>query len=223
MGLSPSVTSGTAEQTRRGAGVCVGRKFSGIQWKVIRIVDGPIRSLDEIEELPTGEIGELIVAGPVVTRQYVTRVQANALAKIADGGRCWHRMGDCGYLDANGAFLVLRPGGPSRAHGRRAHVSRPLRGDLQPAPGHSPQCLGRRGARRAATPGHYPRTAPRANARKQEGPRRLAARRFESLRAASPLTEEIADFLLHPGLPVDIRHNAKIFREKLAVWAERKS
>ncbi len=26
-----------------GAGVCVGRTFSGVQWKVIRIVDGPIR------------------------------------------------------------------------------------------------------------------------------------------------------------------------------------
>jgi hypothetical protein len=26
-------------------------------------------------------------------------------------------------------------------------------------------------------------------------------------------------FLLHPSLPVDIRHNAKIFREKLVPWA----
>jgi olefin beta-lactone synthetase len=25
--------------------------------------------------------------------------------------------------------------------------------------------------------------------------------------------------LFHPAFPVDIRHNAKIFREKLAVWA----
>jgi hypothetical protein len=33
------------------------------------------------------------------------------------------------------------------------------------------------------------------------------------------LTESIDDFLLHPAMPVDIRHNAKIFREKLAVWA----
>jgi hypothetical protein len=28
--------------------------------------------------------------------------------------------------------------------------------------------------------------------------------------------------LLHPSLPVDIRHNAKIFREQLAVWASKK-
>jgi olefin beta-lactone synthetase len=25
--------------------------------------------------------------------------------------------------------------------------------------------------------------------------------------------------MIHPSFPVDIRHNAKIFREKLAVWA----
>jgi hypothetical protein len=37
-----------------------------------------------------------------------------------------------------------------------------------------------------------------------------------------PLTQPIRDFLLHPAFPVDIRHNAKIFREKLAVWAARK-
>ena len=29
-------------------------------------------------------------------------------------------------------------------------------------------------------------------------------------------------FLPHSGFPVDVRHNSKIFREKLAVWAEKK-
>jgi hypothetical protein len=35
------------------------------------------------------------------------------------------------------------------------------------------------------------------------------------------LTAGILDVLVHPSLPVDIRHNAKIFREKVAVWASR--
>ena len=39
------------------------------------------------------------------------------------------------------------------------------------------------------------------------------------LAKANPLTEGISEFLFHPAFPVDIRHNAKIFREKLAVWA----
>ena len=36
----------------------------------------------------------------------------------------------------------------------------------------------------------------------------------------NPLTEKIENYLVHPAFPVDIRHNAKIFRDKLAVWAE---
>jgi acyl-coenzyme A synthetase/AMP-(fatty) acid ligase len=32
-------------------------------------------------------------------------------------------------------------------------------------------------------------------------------------------TVGIRKILFHPGFPVDVRHNAKIFREKLAVWA----
>ena len=54
--------------------------------------------------MPEGEIGELIVRGPVVTDRYVTRVEANALAKIADGDAFWHRMGDVGYLDQQDRF-----------------------------------------------------------------------------------------------------------------------
>ena len=36
---------------------------------------------------------------------------------------------------------------------------------------------------------------------------------------ADPLTSLVERVLLHPALPVDIRHNAKIFREKLSTWA----
>jgi acyl-coenzyme A synthetase/AMP-(fatty) acid ligase len=34
-------------------------------------------------------------------------------------------------------------------------------------------------------------------------------------------TAKVTRFLRHPRFPVDIRHNAKIGREKLAAWAER--
>ena len=39
------------------------------------------------------------------------------------------------------------------------------------------------------------------------------------LGAARPHTQAIQTILFHPSFPVDIRHNAKIFREKLADWA----
>ena len=37
--------------------------------------------------------------------------------------------------------------------------------------------------------------------------------------ALHPTTRKVATFLVHPGFPVDIRHNAKIGREQVAVWA----
>ncbi|MDD4072913.1 MAG: peptide synthase, partial [Desulfobacterales bacterium] len=39
------------------------------------------------------------------------------------------------------------------------------------------------------------------------------------LARASVQTHDIEHILYHKNFPVDIRHNSKIFREKLAVWA----
>jgi len=36
------------------------------------------------------------------------------------------------------------------------------------------------------------------------------------------LTKNIETVLYHKSFPVDIRHNSKIFREKLAIWADKK-
>ena len=38
--------------------------------------------------------------------------------------------------------------------------------------------------------------------------------------AKSSLTQSIKKVLFHEEFPVDVRHNAKIFREKLSLWAE---
>jgi len=38
-----------------------------------------------------------------------------------------------------------------------------------------------------------------------------------------PHTKDIKTILFHPSFPVDIRHNAKIFREKLALWAQQQT
>ena len=42
---------------------------------------------------------------------------------------------------------------------------------------------------------------------------------LKALGAAYEHTRAIDTLLYHPGFPVDARHNAKIGREKLAVWA----
>jgi hypothetical protein len=43
-----------------------------------------------------------------------------------------------------------------------------------------------------------------------------------ALGADAAASRGIDTLLYHPGFPVDVRHNAKIFRERLAIWAARK-
>jgi acyl-CoA synthetase (AMP-forming)/AMP-acid ligase II len=219
--LPPQPAEGTAARTRQGGGVCVGRRFRDIRWKVIRIVDGPIRAIEDIEELPAGEIGELIVSGPQVTRAYVTRTQWNALSKIADGAAVWHRIGDSGYLDGQDRFWFC---------GRVAH--RVLTADGPMYPVCCEAIFNQHPAiRRSALVGVGPagRQRPVIILEPHQGKMPKTAKQREALLAeirllgaANPLTARIADFLLHPHFPVDIRHNAKIFREKLAVWGAKR-
>jgi hypothetical protein len=42
---------------------------------------------------------------------------------------------------------------------------------------------------------------------------------LRSLAQQDPRTQQLEHYFLMKQLPVDIRHNSKIFREKLAVWA----
>jgi len=215
------VLAETSAQTARGAGVCVGRKFPKIQWKVIEAVDGPVATIEDARESPPGKIGELIVSGPVVTRSYATRPQANALGKIADGAACWHRMGDVGYLDPADRFWfcgrmahrVHTRQGPmytvccEAIYNQHADVFRTALVGIGPAGDQQPVIVVE------PRPGRMPRGRAQRD--------RLIAELL-ALGRANPLTERIDTFLLHPGLPVDIRHNAKIFREQLAVWAATK-
>ena len=156
----------------------------------------------------------------MVTRRYVTRVEANALAKIADGEAVWHRMGDSGYLDAEDRFWFC---------GRVAHRVLTPEGPLYPV-----RCEAifnahpavRRSALVGVGPAGRQRPVILVEPHKENMPRGRKAREeflaeMRQLAAGNPLTAGVGDILLHPAFPVDIRHNAKIFREKLAVWASR--
>ncbi len=208
----------TAAKSEQGAGTCVGRRFPGIQWKVIRIDEGPISMIEDVEELPCGEIGELIVKGPVVTTEYVTRVEANPLHKIRDGNAVWHRMGDLGYLDQQDRFWFC---------GRKSHRLETEDGPMYTVPC---EAIFNRHERvyRSALVGVGPRGKQRPVVIVEPWPDRRPTDRagrnelldeLMDIAQSHPLTRGIRDILIHSSLPVDIRHNAKIFREELAVWA----
>lgn len=86
-------------------GFCVGKPVGAVRTRVIRIELGPVnRPLD----VPAGTIGELLVAGPHVCRDYAGDRAAAAENKVAEpDGTVWHRMGDTGYFDERGRFWLV--------------------------------------------------------------------------------------------------------------------
>jgi acyl-CoA synthetase (AMP-forming)/AMP-acid ligase II len=226
-------------------GACVGWVLPENKVKIIAIADGPIATLAEARELPQGAIGEIIVTGPTVTHEYDQLPEATLRAKIqgpgsksqgdpespgsletcslelgtsAPPGAVWHRMGDAGYLDAEGRLWFC-----GRVAERLETAAGPVftesceqvfRTHLQVA-----RCaligLGDRGRQIPAVviepkPGFFPRSA---------AGRQALANALRQLALQHPHTAAIRRFYFHPHLPVDVRHNAKIHRLTLTRWA----
>lgn len=210
----------TAAATARGAGVCVGRPFPTIQWRVIPLTDAPLATLDEAPALPPGEIGELLVNGPQVSPRYWSSpsptakdAAANAAAKVRDGTQIWHRMGDVGYLDQHGRFWYC---------GRKTHCLETASGLRCSVP--AEEIVNQHPAvKRSALVGVGPRPQQRPvmiveliDPRADEA---QVLRELRALAAEHELLRDIDDWRVHGGFPVDVRHNAKIDREILASWA----
>ncbi len=215
------VLNETAAKTDEGAGICVGRKFDTIDWRIIRISDGPITTIEETESLPPGEIGELIVRGPQVSRSYTGEPRAsvsretgtgdnhhNALAKIQDGNTIWHRIGDVGYFDDQQRFWYC---------GRKSHRVETTEGTLFTIPIESIANTHHR-VERSALVGIGPRGDQRPVLVIERRPVRGPS--ADVTNEVATMCSKIMKVILYPRkLPVDIRHNSKIRREKLAVWA----
>jgi acyl-CoA synthetase (AMP-forming)/AMP-acid ligase II len=210
----------TRAATEAGAGTCVGHAVAPNEVRIIRIRDDAIAAWSEVDVLPAGQVGEITVAGPTATDSYFNRDAQTRLAKIretlADGSeRIVHRMGDVGYVDGEGRLWFC---------GRKSHRVEAAGGPLyteQVEPVFNTHPDVRRtalvgiGANGAQEPVLCVELA--GGVARGEWPR--IARELQVLGQARPHTARIGRFLRHPKFPVDIRHNAKIGREKLAAWA----
>ncbi len=206
------VLSGTAALTDRGAGICVGKPLEAV---TVRLAPLDGRPVDLALKPKPGEVGEIVVNGPSVTREYYQLPEATAGAKILDAGKVWHRMGDVGYFDEQGRLwfcgrkieaIHLQDGndlfteqveGPFLTHPQvkrcaLVDAAKPHLGDahrialvVQPVEGSWPRS---RGARFA-----------------------FAAMLAEHLRSNGLHTPVQVVYFLR-SLPVDVRHNAKIHR-----------
>ena len=225
----------TTDITDNGGGICVGRAIDGVTIRIIAISEEVIPEWDDALQLNNGEIGEIVVQGPMVSQSYYLNnsqhasqnesqgKRATAAAKIWDSATntVRHRMGDLGYLDDQGLLWMC---------GRKAHrVDATLNG-LFAKRYYSIPC-----ERIFNTHPNVKRSAlvgvKVANEIEPliciELDQSLVCNKsqqlYQDLIAIAEQftqTQGIRRFLIHPDFPVDVRHNAKIFREKLAVWAQ---
>ena len=161
-----------------------------------------------------GEIGELWVSGATVSLGYLHRAGETCSKRLVDG-TWWHALGDVGYLGRSGMAYFC---------GRIAHIvsgSRlwcpiPVERIVNQVEGVRRSALVHLGGGRAGIV-----IEPHDPAANLEGTNQgeLLEKVVATLKV-NKLTAEIDKLFVHPSFPVDGRHNAKIFRDRLSVWAQ---
>jgi acyl-coenzyme A synthetase/AMP-(fatty) acid ligase len=214
---SHEILSETRKKTEQGHGSCVGRPLKGIDVNIIRISDDPIPVWSDDLLVPQGEMGEIVVRGDLVTRQYFENPKADALAKIRHGDQVWHRMGDLGWMDEWGRIWFC---------GRKSHRVTTKNGTMFTIPceaifNNHPAVF--RSALVGVGPPNQQKPVMCIELETGVNPKDRRDLTSELLEVAkgNQLTQDIETILFHKRFPVDIRHNSKIFREKLATWAQR--
>ncbi|CAN5675370.1 olefin beta-lactone synthetase OleC [soil metagenome] len=211
------------ERTETGAGTCVGRPVPRNEVRIIRVSDDAIADWSDTLLVKGGQVGEITVVGPSTTDAYYNRDTQTRLAKMREAlpegsARIVHRMGDLGYFDRDGRLWFC---------GRKSQrVVTPdatlCTEQVEPVFDTHPE------VRRTALVGVGARGAQRpvlcvelqAGVAKGEWPRIRQELRHTG--EGHVHTARVETFLHHPRpFPVDIRHNSKIGREKLAAWAAR--
>jgi len=215
---SGEILSETRHLSQKGYGICIGRPINDTDIRIIKISDDPLEDWSDDLRVPAGEVGEITVKGALVSQAYFEDPRSTALAKIKESGEIIHRMGDLGWLDDKGRIWFC---------GRKSHRVVTGSETLYTIPceaifNQHPRVF------RSALVGVGPRFLQRPvicielhKSRAGKNKKKLQAELLQ-MAAAHQLTKNIRTVLFHRSFPVDIRHNSKIFREKLAVWAQQK-
>lgn len=214
---SHEILQETRKLTEQGFGMCVGRPICDTQVEIIKISDEHIGKWSDDILSEANDVGEIVVKAPLVTQHYFQDPRADLFAKISDeDGVSWHRMGDLGWRDGKGRIWFC---------GRKSHRVVTEKGTLFTIPCESifnnhklvfRTALVGIGPKEMQTPVICiePSVPIKDSA--------VFVQELFELASAHPLTQDIEHILIHKSFPVDIRHNSKIFREKLAVWAAKK-
>ena len=197
------------EEAGPGSGVCVGVPLPGVEVAIAPIGRDGRASGDLTDRADV--LGEVCIRAAHVKERY-DRLWATDHAAASPPG--WHRSGDLGRFDGRGRLWI---------EGRVVHAIHTAHGLVTPLP------LEQRF-----------RTAPSVTAAAAVGVGPVGDQRIVAIvvpaqpprtgRLASPslagavratVDEDVVAVLEVPSLPVDIRHNAKVDRTRLARWAGR--
>ena len=211
---SRTILDNTWPDTALGAGTCVGIPVPGADVYIIGVTEEAIAEWDDGLMLPPGEIGEITVGSGVASPEYKERPDANALAKIRQGERILHRMGDLGYLDELGRLWFC---------GRKSHRIETPTGLVPAVPvenivnEHTAVFrsalvgLGARGLEVPVLLVELEQGQEWSSTMEAELRARLVGTRWEGV---------VTTMEPYQRFPVDPRHNSKIRREDLKAWAE---
>ena len=184
--------------------------------EIITLTDEPISSWSEDLAVGPGTVGEIAVRGPMVTEEYFADRDNTRRAKIDSPEGTWHRMGDLGWRDDEGRVWFC---------GRKSQRVRTEDGTL-----FTVACEkvfdAVEGVRRTAVvgPRRDGQITPVLCVELETGEiwsdvlTRLRRVCDEGERGHTRV-DLLQHFLEHPSFPVDVRHNAKIGREELTIWA----
>ena len=208
----------TANLTDEGHGTCIGQPVSGIDIKIIKVTDDCLTQFSSELELETNVVGEIIVKGSTVTREYLNLPEKTREAKIYETenqrtGPFWHRMGDLGYKDGHGRLWFC---------GRKTHLVISPEKKYYPIPCEAifnKHPLVKRSA--LVGLGASGKQIPAIVIERNDG-QYLSGKEqsiFESelltLARKHEHTKDIQKIYLSKHFPVDVRHNIKIDRLKL--------
>jgi acyl-CoA synthetase (AMP-forming)/AMP-acid ligase II/pimeloyl-ACP methyl ester carboxylesterase len=201
---------GQIEEAGDGDGVCVGRPVAGVDVRVSAL--DPLGAASGPLTAHPGVVGEICVRAAHVKDRY-DRLWATERESGRDRG--WHRTGDVGHLDDVGRLWV---------GGRLGHVVTTAAGVVTPvgveqAVERLPEVSA------AAAVGVGPTGAQQlvVVVVPQNGVDRRGVLAPDGLTAAvrGAVAADVAAVLVLRELPVDIRHNAKVDRTRVARWADR--
>jgi len=201
-------------------GICVGYPIEVIDLKIIHICEDNIEFWEDSLLTEENEIGEITIKGPNVSQEYLNDNNSDLRSKIFDraSGLYYHRTGDLGRIDKSGRVWF---------YGRKSHrvvTNNTILFTITSEAVYNMHPSVSRSALVGVSRDNSSCKIPVICIELKKGFRSSGELKEEIIKLGNqyPITRNIDQILFHKKFPVDPRHNAKIYREKLAEWAQKK-